>query len=195
MRLSEWRLVAPSREALGAKVVSVLEPVLVSLGTEPDPHCWIFWGDDPTARYFLAAAVPAGLVTGHVRVNVPGEGPRVSGKLNRWPRVQLGEFALETSGERLILSAQLEGQVLRAVDDDAKRAAVFMQAVVAGIDGRSLPDIGALEKRAKIRPRRVSSRSRSTAAGARSRTRTTAGSRGAPGSRPTSASDPSTRSR
>jgi hypothetical protein len=173
MRLSEWRLVAPSRDALGTKVTAVLEPVIVALGTEPDPHCWIFWGDDPSARFFLAAAVPAGLVTSHVRVNVPGEGPRVSGKLNRWPRVQLGEFALETSGARLILSAQLEGQIVRAVDDDAKRAAVFMQAVVAGIDGRPLPDIGALEKRAKIRTRRATSRAKAGPSGARTRPRTT----------------------
>ena len=40
------------------------------------------------------AATPAGLVQAVVRVMVPQEGPRASGKIIRWNRVQTGELAL-----------------------------------------------------------------------------------------------------
>lgn len=137
MRLSDWPSRAPRKEALAAKVVAVIEPVLRSLGAGPDPSCWISWGDDPAARYLVLAPTAAGLLMVHVRVNVPQEGPRASGKLVRWSRVQTGELAIEMAGGHRLLSFQVEGQVLRGSDAEADDIAAFALELFAAIDGRA----------------------------------------------------------
>ena len=139
MRLSEWSAVAPTREAAGPKVLAVAEAVLATLGATPDSDCWVSWGDDPGVRWVLLAPTQAGLVVAHVRVNVPQEGPRAAGKLVRWSRVQLGEIAVEVQGAHRIISATLEGVVLRGVDADADAVGSFLQVLLAAIDGRPLP--------------------------------------------------------
>ncbi len=136
MRLSEWRTGAPVPDAMSQKVLSVIEPVLAALGGEPDPHCWVAWGDDPGLRYIVLAVTPAGLAQCHVRVNVPGEGPRASGKLVRWNRATIGELSAETHGAHRIVSAQVEGQVLRGTDAESNRIAAFVLSCLAAIDGR-----------------------------------------------------------
>jgi hypothetical protein len=148
MRLSEWRAGAPHRDSMTPKVMAVVEPVLKALGAEQDPHAWIFWGDDPEMRYMMAVVTAPGLITANVRVNVPQEGPRVSAKLVRWSRVQVGDLGLETApGGHLILGAQVEGNVFRATDAAVPDAAAFVLAVLSGIDGRSLPDLDAVAGR------------------------------------------------
>ena len=82
MRLSGWVEIAPRPEAMTPKVLAVVEPMLVMLGSEPDPDCWVAWGDDPAMRWSVFAATDAGLVQVNARVNVPGEGPRAGGKLD-----------------------------------------------------------------------------------------------------------------
>lgn len=136
MRLSEWEPEAPGPESMSAKVMEVLVPVLAGLGAPPDPDCWVAWGDDPRVRYQVLAIAPAGLAMCHVRVNVPGEGPRVSGKLARWTRLQVGELDVEAAGGHRHLGIQVEGQVLRAVDGGVDRLAAFVHEVLAAIDGR-----------------------------------------------------------
>jgi hypothetical protein len=139
MRLSEWSAVAPMPEAAGPKVLAVAEAALATLGAVPDPDCWVAWGDDPGVRWVLLAATPAGLITVHVRVIVPQEGPRVAGKLIRWGRVQLGEVAVEAQGAHRVISATVEGVVLRGVDAAAEGVGAFLQGIYAAIDGRTLP--------------------------------------------------------
>jgi len=139
MRLSEWSAAAPNREAVGTRVLAVAGAVLATLGATPDSDCWVSWGDDPGVRWVLLAPTPAGLVMAHVRVNVPQEGPRAAGKLVRWSRVQLGEIAVEVQGAHRIISATLEGVVLRGVDADADAVGSFLQVLLAAIDGRPLP--------------------------------------------------------
>ena len=139
MRLSEWSAVAPVREAAAPKVLAVAEAALATLGATPDPTCWVGWGDDPGVRWVLLAPTPAGLIAVHVRVNLPQEGPRAAGKLIRWSRVQLGEVAVEVQGAHRIMSATVEGVILRGADADADAVAAFLQVVVAAIDGRPLP--------------------------------------------------------
>ncbi|HET7026588.1 MAG TPA: hypothetical protein VFI28_02730 [Candidatus Limnocylindrales bacterium] len=139
MRLSDWRATAPHRDALGPRVLAIVEPVLAAFGAEPDPHVWIAWGDDPGVRYSLFALAPAGVAVCAVRPTMTGEGPRMSGKLVRWGRVQLGELSIESQAGHRLLSAQLEGQVLKGVDLEADRIARFIVAVAAGIDGRPIP--------------------------------------------------------
>ena len=139
MRLSDWRAQAPHRDSLTPKVVAVVEPVLLALGAERDPGCWIVWGDDPAIRYQILAPTEAGLVQVHVRVNVPQEGPRASGKLVRWSRVQLGELAVEIVQGHRLLTFQAEGQVLNGTDADADRIAAFALELFARIDGRPVP--------------------------------------------------------
>ncbi len=139
MRLSEWSAVAPIPEAAGPKVLAVAAAALATLGALPDPDCWVAWGEDPGARWVLLAATPAGLVTLHVRVIVPQEGPRAAGKLIRWGRVQLGEVAAEAQGAHRVISATVEGVVLRGVDAAAEGVGAFLQGIYAAIDGRPLP--------------------------------------------------------
>ena len=136
MRLSAWKAAAPHRDATSPKVMAMVDPVLAALGAEPDPVCWIVWGDDPRSRWSVLAPSLAGLILLHVRVNVPQEGPRSSGKLVRWNRVQVGELAIETAGGHRLLSFQVEGNVLRGSDGEADAIAEFARQLFAAIDGR-----------------------------------------------------------
>ena len=139
VRLSDWRAQTPHRDSLSPKVVGVIEPVLLALGAERDPGCWIVWGDDPAIRYLILVPTDAGLIQVHVRVNVPQEGPRASGKLVRWSRVQLGELAVEIVAGHRLLTFQAEGHVLNATDADADRVAAFALELFARVDGRAAP--------------------------------------------------------
>jgi hypothetical protein len=152
VRLSEWRSAAPARDAVSAKVMGVVEPVLATLGATGDPDCWVSWGEEPATRWGLMVPTEAGLAVVAVRVNVPQEGPRASGKLIRWSRVQVGDFAVEMQGGHRFVSATLEATVLRGVDEDADRAGAFLQGVFRAIDGR--PPAGAAAEGARP-PRRV----------------------------------------
>lgn len=149
MRLSEWRTGAPNREALSGRVLDVVIPVLDSLGADGDPHCWVAWGDDPGIRYTILVPSPSGLIACTVRLAVPGEGPRASGRIVRWHRVQLGELAVETVGGHRLVSFQVESQVLRGADAIADRVAAFALALFAAVDGRPMPDLGARKRRRK----------------------------------------------
>lgn len=136
MRLSDWRAKAPRKESVSPKVVAVVESAIVTLGAERDPECWVAWGDDPSIRYLILAPTPSGLVEVHVRVSVPGEGPRAGGKVVRWNRVQLGELAVEIQGGHRLVTFQVDTQVLNGVDDAADAIAAFAQTLFAAIDGR-----------------------------------------------------------
>lgn len=136
MRLSDWRGRSPHKDAMTPKVIAVVEPVLVALGAERDPACWVAWGDDPAVRYMILVPTPVGLAEVHVRVNVPQEGPRVSGKLVRWNRVQVGELAIEMASGHRLLTFQVESHVLRGSDADADGIAAFALELFAAIDGR-----------------------------------------------------------
>lgn len=162
MRLSEWRRRAPAREAMTTKVLAVVEPVLAAFGAGGDAECWVAWGEEPANRYTILAIAPAGLVTCHVRVSLPQEGPRASAKLARWNRVQLGELAIETQGSHRLLSFQVESQVLRGSDAQADAIAAFAIRLIAAVDGR-LPGEAASRPRAGRAAPRASARS-STAA-------------------------------
>jgi len=144
MRLSEWAAAAPNRDAASQRVLDVVRPVLAALGAEEDPHAWVLWGEDPAVRYLLLALSPVGLVVCHVRVSVPGEGPRASAKLVRWGRVQVGELDVEAGGGHVLVGVQVEQQVLRAMDAEVDRVSGFVMAVLAAIDGRPVPDPDAL---------------------------------------------------
>lgn len=137
MRLSEWRNRAPHKDALTPKVLTVIEPVLATLGAVPDPSCWIVWGDDPQVRYAMLVPTDAGLLQVLVRVNVPQEGPRATGKVIRWSRVQLGELALEMDKGHRLVGFQVESQILRGADDVGDDIASFALELFARIDGRS----------------------------------------------------------
>lgn len=135
MRLAGWKARAPHKDAMAPKVLAVIEATLATLGSTPDPECWISWGDDPAARYLVFVPTSAGLLQVHVRVHAPGEGPRASAKLIRWSRVQVGELAVEYTGGHRLLSFQVEGQVLHGSDDAAADIAAFALRLIAAIDG------------------------------------------------------------
>jgi hypothetical protein len=162
MRLSEWRASSPSKEAGGAKVAATVDPVLRSLGAEPNPDCWVAWGEEPAVRYTIFVPTAAGLVTTYVRVNVPGEGPRATGKLIRWSRVQLGELSMETQGGHRILSFQVEQQVLQGTDEKADRIARFGLELLAAVDGRTLPPEATSKRGATKKPTRTAAASKPT---------------------------------
>jgi hypothetical protein len=159
MRFSEYRAKAPFKESVAPKVQSVIEEALVALGAEPDPECWVVWGDDPAVRYLLLAPTPAGLVQVNIRVAVPGEGPRAGGKVIRWHRVQLGELAVEIQAGHRLVTFQVETQVLNGADAKADAIASFAQILFAAVDGRVM---------APKAPARKASAARGTANGAAS---------------------------
>jgi len=138
VRLSVWRAAAPNREAGGPKVAAVVEPILAAMGAAPDPSCWVAWGEEPAVRYTILVPTEPGLIVAFVRVTVPGEGPRASAKLVRWNRVQVGELGVETQAGHRLLSFQVEGVVLRGVDEVADQVAAFALRGLAAIDGRPL---------------------------------------------------------
>lgn len=135
MLLSEWRAAGTHPSAMTPKVDAVVEPVLKAMGAVEDPDCWVTWGDDPT-RWSLMTPTPAGLVSVHVRVSAPQEGPRASGKLVRWSRVQIGEYSIEMHDGHRLLSFQIESQVLHGVDDECVPLAAFIVRLLAAQDGR-----------------------------------------------------------
>src|SRR5262245_135200 len=147
MRLSDWRARAPSKDAVSPRVMAVLETALATLGAEADPECWIVWGDDPAVRYLVFAVTSAGLIQLNVRVNVAGEGPRASGKVIRWGRVQVGELGVERHGGHRLVTFQVESQVLTGADEAADRIGRFAQVVFAAVDGRPAPPAVAERKR------------------------------------------------
>jgi hypothetical protein len=139
MRWSGWRAKAPFKDSISPKVLAVIDAALAGLGADPDPECWVIWGDDPRSRYLLLASTPSGLVVVNVRVAVPGEGPRAGGKLVRWQRVQLGELAIEIQGGHRLVTFQVEAQVLNGADAAADAISDFAQSLFAAIDGRPAP--------------------------------------------------------
>ena len=136
VRLSEWQAGTTHASAMADKVLTPARDALVMLGAEPDPDCWIVWGDDPAVRWTILAPAAAGLVVVNVRVNVPGEGPRSAGKLVRWHRVQVGELSAEVQGGHRLLTFQVESQHLHGADGEADAVAAFVETVFAAMDGR-----------------------------------------------------------
>ena len=137
MRLSEWRKAAPTRDSMSNRVMAVLNPVLHDLGADPDPESWVVWGDDPGFRYAVLAPTPAGLISVAVRLTGPEEGPRAAAKLVRWSKLSVSELAVEASGGHRIVAVQVEGQVLKGLDQEADRICEFVRGLIAGIDGRA----------------------------------------------------------
>lgn len=135
MRLSEWRDNAPRKDSMSPKVLGVIDMVLDLFGADPDPECWVAWGDDPGVRYPVLIPSAAGLLVINVRVNVPGEGPRATAKLVRWGRVQLGEFAIEIQGGHRLVNFQVEHTLMRGADEDADVLAAFVRTIYEAIDG------------------------------------------------------------
>jgi hypothetical protein len=136
MRLSEWRTKAPHKESTTPAVLAVIGQALAILGAEPDPECWIAWGDDPSIRYLMLVPTAGGLVQINVRVAVPGEGPRASGKVIRWNRLQLGELAVEIQSGHRLVTFQVETFVLNGADVTADGISTFALALFAAMDGR-----------------------------------------------------------
>jgi hypothetical protein len=164
MRLSDWRASQPTRESMTLKVLAVVEPVLAAMGAEKDPQCWVAWGDDPSIRYTILVPTAPGLLNCGVRVNIPGEGPRVSAKLVRWNRVQLGELAVETQAGHRVTTFQVEQHVLRGGDAAAERIADFALALFAAVDGRPMPDLAGERPRRPKAPTRAAPKPPSRAA-------------------------------
>ena len=140
MRLSEFAAAAKRPEAVAPEVLATLTPILVAFGAGEDPEGWLTWSDEEGSRWSFLAPTPAGLVTCHVRVHVPGEGPRTSAKVSRWSRVQVGELSMETTpGGHRVASFQLDSAILRGGDADADIVAGFALAVFTAMDGRPGP--------------------------------------------------------
>ena len=141
MRLSAWKTAAPVSDAVSPKVSAVLDTVLATLGAAADPHVWIVWGEEPAARYTVMVPTDVGLISVHVRVNVPGEGPRAAAKLIRWPKLQVGELAIDVHTGHRVLNFQVDGQVLNGADAMADHSARFALVLIAAIDGRPWPSL------------------------------------------------------
>lgn len=138
MRLSEWQAHTPHRESMADKVPQPVRAALALLGAPGDPECWIVWGDDPAARWSILIPSGAGLLQVNVRVNIPGEGPRATGKLIRWHRVQVGELSVEIQGGHRLLTFQVEAHLLHGADAEADAVATFVETLFSAMDGHAL---------------------------------------------------------
>ncbi len=136
MRLSEWRKKAPNKVSMTRGVVAVIEPMLVDLGAEADPECWVNWGDDPEMRYSILIPAPVGLISAAVRPS-DAEGPRATARLIRWPKLTVSELSIEASGGHRMVAVQVESFVLKGIDDDADMISQFVGGLIGSIDGRN----------------------------------------------------------
>ena len=136
MRLSGWRKTAPAMESMSGEVVAVLPAVLVDLGAEADPECWVAWGDDPHMRYSVLVPTIAGLIIALVRPGGPDGGPRVSAKLIRWSKLAIGELGIDSTDGHRIVAVQVETIVLKGVDEEAGRICEFVRGLVAEVEDR-----------------------------------------------------------
>ena len=166
MRLSEWRAKAPHKDSVAPKVIAVVEQALDALGAAADPECWIAWGDDPAIRYLILAPTAGGLAQITVRVAVPGEGPRATGKIVRWNRLQLGELGVEIQGGHRLVTFQVETFVLNGTDATADGISAFAQSLFAAVDGRQ-PAAATRATSGAGGPSKRGSAARTTAKGAR----------------------------
>jgi hypothetical protein len=121
---------------MNERVLAVVGPVLVDLGAEPDPECWVAWGEDPDLRYSLLAPTLAGLITAAVRFTSPEDGPRVIAKLVRWSKVSVSELGLDAGGDHRMVAVQVENLVLKGMDEAADRICEFVRILIAGVDDR-----------------------------------------------------------
>ena len=138
MRLGEWRASATGKKVIPAKVAEVMESALRALGVPSDPVAYVLWGDQPEVRFLVLAASDAGMAYVGVRVNVPQEGPRASGRMIRWSRVQVGELSVEAHHGHRQVTAQVESQVLQGVDAAGDEIAAWMGEVYRRVDGVGL---------------------------------------------------------
>jgi hypothetical protein len=136
MRLSEWRKKAPLAEAASDDVMAIIEPILVDLGARADADCWVIWGEDPGMKYSILAPALAGLISIAVRPLGSIEGPRATGKLTRWSKLNVTELGVEAAGGHRIVAVQVESYVLKGVDDEADRICEFVRGIVAGVENR-----------------------------------------------------------
>ena len=143
MRWSQWRAHPPVRDATSPRVCAAVDAVLRTLGAPSDGDCWVGWGDDAMIRWSMLMPSTAGLIVLAVRPAGGSEGPRVAGKLVRWGRVQIGEFAVDYQAGHRVLGVSVEGIVLRGADADADAIGAFLQVVYAAIDGRSAAPVAA----------------------------------------------------
>ena len=104
-----------------------------------DRDGWVFRDEDRATPYLGAGPISAGLVSCRVRLDVPQEGPRASLEPIRGSRFQVAEPIVETSGWHGRCCAQVQGQVIRATDDEVPAAAAFLLTMPRVIEGRSVP--------------------------------------------------------
>jgi hypothetical protein len=143
MRLTEWRRKAPVRESMDAQVMAVLEKVLADLGAEQDPECFVAWGEDPTLRYSILVPVVAGLVAIAVRTTAGAGDARANARLIRWPKLAIGEFAIEADAQHRLAAVQVESFVLKGVDAEADEICEFVRGLVIAADGRAAQPVTA----------------------------------------------------
>ncbi|MGZ6265868.1 MAG: hypothetical protein ACXWN4_03045, partial [Candidatus Limnocylindrales bacterium] len=91
----------------------------------------------PEFRYSVFAPTQSGVITVAVRLSGPAEGPRATAKLIRWSKLSISELGVEASGGHRIVAVQVEGQVLKGMDEEADRICEFVRGLIAGIDGRA----------------------------------------------------------
>jgi hypothetical protein len=118
------------------RVLAVIGPVLVALGAERNPECWVAWGEDPDIRYSLLAPTLAGVITLAVRFTNPEDGPRVIAKLVRWSKVAVSELSLDAGSGHRMVAVQVESLVLKGLDEEADRVCEFVRMLIAGVEDR-----------------------------------------------------------
>jgi hypothetical protein len=135
MRFADWQATPEGSRYLSDRLVKLIESAAHTLGARDATPCYVAWGEQPEARFQVMLSTDGGLAIFSVRANVPQEGPRLSGRLVRWARVQVGELTFEAHSGHVQVSAQFEGQVLLGLDAAGERIAEWMTEVYRRVDG------------------------------------------------------------
>ena len=137
MQFSDWCETDEGRRRIPEPLVTLIGNAMRTLGVPLDAPAHVIWGDQPGQRFMVMLACDAGLAILGVRPSTPQEGPRVSGRLLRWSRVQVGELAIEAHHGHVQASAQMEGQVLQGLDAAGAQVAGWMAEVYRRVEGAS----------------------------------------------------------
>jgi hypothetical protein len=119
------------------KTLAVIRTLVVDMGAEADPECWVVWGEDSESRYSVLVPALAGVISVAVRLSGTDEGTRATARLIRWPKLTISELSVEAAGGHRIVAVQVESYVLKGTDDHADRICEFVRGLIATIDNRN----------------------------------------------------------
>jgi len=119
------------------KTLAVIRTLVVDMGAEADPECWVVWGEDSESRYSVLVPALAGVISVAVRLSGTDEGPRANGQADSL--AQADDQRAQRRGRRRAShrGRAVESYVLKARTIIADRICEFVRGLIATIDNRN----------------------------------------------------------